>query len=310
MKLESASSVIAVAASEEQADAVGTWLHMEICIEGLPVTAMVDTGAQSTIISRETLHVVNQHLKQEERTLPPLELPTVQLYGKDGRKGGQELLIIAQVPLVLSHGTKHVSVPVFVQPNSSQACLLGINAIPLLGLSILQGDGTPVLSHGQNSNASEVATVSLIESVTLPSQKGRMMRAKVLSPVDSGKDLLFEPDHNLLTPLGVDAYERVVARGDDGSVWLSAQNYHGITAHLEAGMQLGTVRPTEVVALDSVSISENACGSCNAPVKAVENTPKRLEQLCCVLNLPSSTASPGEVAKLRALIAEFSFFLH
>ena len=128
----------------------------------------------------------------------------------------------------------------------------------------------------------------------------------MLSPVDSGKDLLFEPDHNLLTPLGVDAYESVVARGDDGSVWLSAQNYHGITAHLGAGMQLGTVRPTEVVAHDSVSISENACGSCNAPIKAAENSPQRLEQLCCELNLPSSTVSPGEVAKRRALIAEFS----
>ena len=29
----------------------------------------------------------------------------------------------------------------------------------------------------------------------------------------------------------------------------SAQNYHSITAHLEAGMQLGIIRPTEVVAL-------------------------------------------------------------
>ena len=88
VELESASSAIAVAASDEQADAVGTWLHVEICIEGLPVSAMVDTGSQSTIISRETLHAVNQHLKQEERTLPPLELPTVQLYGEDGCKGG------------------------------------------------------------------------------------------------------------------------------------------------------------------------------------------------------------------------------
>ena len=25
------------------ADAIGTWLHVEICIEGLPITAMVDT---------------------------------------------------------------------------------------------------------------------------------------------------------------------------------------------------------------------------------------------------------------------------
>ena len=56
VKLESASSANAVTASEEQADTVGTWIHVKICIEGLPVPAMIDTGAQSTIISRETLN--------------------------------------------------------------------------------------------------------------------------------------------------------------------------------------------------------------------------------------------------------------
>ena len=106
-------------------------------------------------------------MKQKGRVLPPLDLPTVQLYGKDSPKGTQDLLITAQA---------------------------------LLG----------VLSRGQNGNASEISTVSLIDSVSLPSQKGCMLRAKVLSPVDSGKDLLFEPDNNLLTPLGIDPYESVV----------------------------------------------------------------------------------------------------
>ena len=71
---------------------------------------MVDTG---TIISQETLHDVNRYLKQEKCTLPPLELPTVQLW--EGHNGGQELLITAQVPLVFNLGTKIVSVPVFIQ---------------------------------------------------------------------------------------------------------------------------------------------------------------------------------------------------
>lgn len=77
-------------------------LHVDVGIEGIPVTALVDTGAQSTIISRSTLHAVNQHLKQKRRELPQLELPTVRLYGKDGEKGVKELPITAQVPLVLN----------------------------------------------------------------------------------------------------------------------------------------------------------------------------------------------------------------
>ena len=183
-ELTSGSQTNLVNASGEQAEAVGTLLHVDVCIEGVPVRAMVDTGAQSTIISRTTLHAVNRHLKQQGRELPPLELPTVRLYGKDGEKGGKELLITAQVPLLLSLGDKSVSVPVFVQPDSDQACLLGINAIPVLGISVLQSDGKPVLSHIPSSSPSEpeVATVSLVESVTLPSQKGCVLKARVCSP--------------------------------------------------------------------------------------------------------------------------------
>ena len=53
-----------------------------------------------------------------------------------------------------------------------------------------------------------------MESVTLPSQKGRLLRAKVLCATPSGSDLLFEPDHNLLAPLGTNAEESVVATSE------------------------------------------------------------------------------------------------
>ena len=107
------SQTSAVHASEEKAGAVGALLHVDFDIEGLPVKAMVDTGAQSTIVSKSTLHAVNRDLKQRGHELPPLELPTVRLYGKDGEKGGKQLVITAQVPLVLSFGDRSVRVPVW-----------------------------------------------------------------------------------------------------------------------------------------------------------------------------------------------------
>ena len=138
---------------------------MEVCVEGVPVMAMVDTGSQSTIISQSMLHAVDRHLRQQGCRLPELELPTARLYGKDGNRGEKKLVITAQVPLVLSLGDRSVSVPVFVQPDSGQACLLGINAIPLLGISVLQSDGNPVLSHAPGSPSKpDVATVSLVKS--------------------------------------------------------------------------------------------------------------------------------------------------
>lgn len=42
----------------QSAKAVGPVLFLEIQIEGCPVKAVVDTRAQSTILSRETLHRV------------------------------------------------------------------------------------------------------------------------------------------------------------------------------------------------------------------------------------------------------------
>ena len=57
--------------------AVGSTVSLEVRIEDVPVEAMVDTGAQSTIISRATLHAIGAHLKERGQPLPKLELPTV-----------------------------------------------------------------------------------------------------------------------------------------------------------------------------------------------------------------------------------------
>ena len=51
-----------IAVPEETARVVGPVLTMDVGIEGVTVTAMVDTGAQSTIISWGTLHAVAKHM--------------------------------------------------------------------------------------------------------------------------------------------------------------------------------------------------------------------------------------------------------
>ena len=56
---------------------------LDVQIEGVPVVAIVDTGAQSTIISRPTLRAIGRHLLEHGGKLPTLEKSTVGLYGKD-----------------------------------------------------------------------------------------------------------------------------------------------------------------------------------------------------------------------------------
>ena len=98
----------------------GPALFVDVSIDGVTVRAMVDTGAQSTIISQ-----IGQQRHLEGKPVLILEEPTVKLYGKDGVAGGQQLLITAQLNVTLSM----VHAPVFVQPGSSQACLLGMTSL-------------------------------------------------------------------------------------------------------------------------------------------------------------------------------------
>ena len=64
--------------------AVGPTLLLEVSVGGVPVSAVVDTGAQSTIISRSLLHRIRDHLKAKEESMPKLRLPSPRLYGKSG----------------------------------------------------------------------------------------------------------------------------------------------------------------------------------------------------------------------------------
>lgn len=70
------STTNAVNASCGHAGAVGSLLGVEVSIEGVSIAAMLDTGAQSTIISRSTLHDIDRHLRGVGKKLPPLEVIT------------------------------------------------------------------------------------------------------------------------------------------------------------------------------------------------------------------------------------------
>ena len=66
-----ASSVTStICAGKGTVPAVSPVLSLEVMIEGLPVRAMVDTGAQSTIISRATLCTIGRHLHQHRPAYP------------------------------------------------------------------------------------------------------------------------------------------------------------------------------------------------------------------------------------------------
>ena len=67
--LDSTTSVVTSTTELVQTGAVGKLIYLPVQIEGMTVEAMLDTGSQSTIISRSTLHALKTQLCQDGKEL-------------------------------------------------------------------------------------------------------------------------------------------------------------------------------------------------------------------------------------------------
>ena len=156
--------------SPDGVTAVGPTMYLPVTVEGVAVDAIVDTASQSTIISRGFLHLIGQSLHRQGKPLPKLAVPhPYKFYGK----GGEEIVISAQTTLAVEADGCCVPVPLFVQPVSTQACLLGSNVLSRLGVQIQRARGEPLKMVG-----GEVACahVRLVETVVVPSQKAKFVK--------------------------------------------------------------------------------------------------------------------------------------
>ena len=63
--------------------AAGPSYWLEVLVEGVAISAMVDTGLQSTIVSCSLLHKVFKQMQREGKPLPKLECLSTKLRGKD-----------------------------------------------------------------------------------------------------------------------------------------------------------------------------------------------------------------------------------
>lgn len=138
-----------------------------------------------------------KHLQESCQPIPTLELPIACLYGKEGERVGKALCITAQIPFTISLGSHLESASVFEQPDSDQACLLGMNVIPLLGIKVRHNNGTflLVIEHqGDRTAEPTVLTVSLLTSVVVPSHKHCVLVAQSSQSDQklTDRDFLFE----------------------------------------------------------------------------------------------------------------------
>ena len=158
---------------------MGPTLFLDLEIEEVPVEAVVDCGSPATIISRSMLHEITRSLRHTGKPLPELSKPSIKVYGKDGKKGGHELVCTAQLEVTIQANGKRACVPVIVQSGSEQGCLLGTNATSSLGLKFLRANNKP-LRTGTEPRES-VTHVLLVRTVSVPSQASKIVKAEIES---------------------------------------------------------------------------------------------------------------------------------
>ncbi len=152
----------------DAADVVRPVVYVEVMIDGFPVKAVVDSGAQSTILSRHLLHQVARHMQSQGRSVPKLVQPSVRLYGRSGNDRS-ELMISAQASLELTLDGRSIHALVFIQPGSEIQCLLGMNVLPFLGVQFVKENGVLLQIHpppGDNHQPREVQPLD--PDVTIP----------------------------------------------------------------------------------------------------------------------------------------------
>ena len=289
-------------------DAIGPVLYLEVKIEGHPVKVLVDTGAQSTILSQKVLHDVASHMKEQGRELPQLEQPSAKLYGRSG-KNSCELTLTAQATFMFTTNGYNVKASVFIQPESEIPCLLGMNVLPHLGLKFEQADGKPLnveTVEPQLQSSEKVSKVCIVKSTYLPSQKVTVLKAQLCSPFSKDDALLFEPNQKEMVELGVELPDALLTQQSDGHIFIPVKNPESLSARLEKGMCLGcaTYIPDPEIQEDEppCDLEESTL---TADVNVVElRSPERLNRLFDTLPLEQGSLPDEDFEQLKNLIRE------
>ena len=227
--------------SQESNPVVGPTLFLDLEIEGVPVEAVMDCGSPATIISRRMLHEIARNLRRTGKPLPEMSKPSIKVYGKDGKRGGHELVCTAQLEVNIQADEKRACVPVIVQPDSEQGCLLGTNTTSLLGLQFLRANNKP-LRTGTESKES-VTRVRLVRTISVPSQASKIVKAEIESINRKGEDCIFELDLNVVASSGLSIPETVLTIGKKGRVYIPLQNMQDTRVKLCRGAELGVIEP-------------------------------------------------------------------
>ena len=199
---------------------------------------------------------------------------------------------------------KVTSVPVFIQPDSEQDCLLGSNVLPALGISVVRANGHPLIASSKVLGQNETVGVNLVQATTLPGLNGCFAKAKIDMAGLEDACLLFEPDRKALGDSGVSAFESLISVDSNGYAVVSIHNYQGNCVTLNEGSSLGLVRRSETSGCSQLPVRdvpdyERGSG-------AVSEDIDRFQKLVEVLGISPNKLSPDQMQELKSLLHDCS----
>ena len=225
-------------------------LRTGLLVNGMPATALVDTGLPITILSLSYLLQVwwtqrdktLPHWKWKEEVIGKLADPTITLKAYNGTP----LNVLAEVNVILEKGSHRCEATVMVQEDAPQDVLLGTDCLSQLGIQ-LTGLEEPPHPNTLAETEEPVATVKLLHSTKIPAGFGRPVRATLIGDVEAESKRLWmlEPSDDL-GQQGAMMEVALVELDEKQQVTLVVNNCGRNPVHLEAGERLGTLVEVEL----------------------------------------------------------------
>ena len=135
------------------------------------------------------------------------------------------------------------------------------------------------------------AHVRLVETVVVPGQKAKFVKARLDVPLIKGEELMFEPDEEVLSRCGLTAPESLLTLTSDDSLLVPVENHGPIPVRLDVDVVVGQVaRPDHTLEpLSSAKPSEEVQPAQSLQVEAdvslsVDSRKQRLMEMLGMKN--------------------------
>ena len=296
--------------SEIKSTKLGPAIYLGVFVNGVKVSALIDTGSPVTLLSlKQAVKILAEQKKDYETPqdwkramLTQFQVPSVSLKSYSG----DPLNVIAQLPLTLKQGGCEVSAIVLIQKDAPNDFLIGTDLQSALGFSLIVKTsatqetmllgGNLSLGVIEESPGSDSGVVHLLTAAKIPAGHLKLIKARAGEWLSRGL-ALFTPT---ITDSELGVADAMVQVDSDQCFTLIMENHGHCHVELEKDMLLGALENAEQIGGPEQLMSR-------ALVSAVSSTPYPREKLLLEqIDLQVDHLSVEQKSHLIQLIVKYS----